>query len=147
MKRCSEIMTPDPAFCRVGDRVSEAAEILRDRDIGAVPVTREGRLVGILTDRDIVTRIVADGLDPAEVPVEEAMTHDPFACRPADSMERVVEIMEERRVRRVPVVDDDGRLVGIVAQADLATKSHAPLMVADLLEGVSRSREIPVFHA
>lgn len=147
MKRCREIMTPDPAYCRTGDRVSEAAEILRDRDIGAVPVTRDGWLVGILTDRDIVTRVVASGLDPTEIPVEEAMTRDPVSCRSEDAMERIVEIMEERQVRRVPVVDDEGRLVGIVAQADLARRSHAPLMIADLLEEISRPQEVHAFLA
>lgn len=138
MMLCREIMTPDPAWCRADDRVSEAAEIMRDRDVGAVPVVREGRLVGIVTDRDVALRLAAEGLDPGTTPVERVMTRDPRTCRPNDRLERVVEVMERQRVRRVPVVDGEGRLVGIVAQADLAEKAHAPLMVADLLEEVSR---------
>lgn len=138
MKRCREIMTPNPAFCRDGDRVLEAAEIMRDRNIGSLPVVRRDRLVGVLTDRDITVRVVAAGLDPARTTVEEVMTRDPKTCRPDERLDRLVEMMEARRVRRIPVVDSEGRLLGIVTQSDIAAKAHAPLMVADLVEEISR---------
>lgn len=138
MKRCGEIMTPDPAFCRGEDRVSEAAEIMRDRNIGALPVTRHGKIVGVLTDRDITVRVVAGGLEPARTPVAEVMTRDPKVCGRDDRLDRLVEMMERNRVRRIPVVDEDERLVGIVTQSDIAARARAPLMAAALVEGVSR---------
>ena len=138
MKTCGEIMTPNPAFCREGDRVSEAAEIMRDRDIGALPVVRRGGLAGVLTDRDITVRVVAAGLDPALTPVGEVMTPEPRTCGAEERLDRLIETMEARRVRRIPVVDSEGRLVGIVTPSDIAARAHAPLMVADLVEEISR---------
>lgn len=143
MKRCEEIMTADPAFCREADRVREAAEIMRDRNVGALPVLRGDRLVGLLTDRDITVRVVAAGLDCAETPVEKAMTRDPTACRPDDRLDRVVEMMEKDRVRRIPVVNADGWMVGIVTPSDVATRAREPMMVAYLVEEISRPPAIP----
>ena len=144
MKRCREVMTANPAFCHEVDLVLEAAEIMRDRDVGALPVIRKGELVGVITDRDIAVRVVAEGLNPAITPVVEAMTRDPKACGPDERVDRLVETMERARVRRIPVVDADGRMIGIVTPSDLAVKAGAPLMVADLVERISRP---PTIHA
>jgi CBS domain-containing protein len=106
---------------------------MRDHDCGAIPVVEDmagKRLVGIVTDRDLAVRGLARGLGP-EAMIGELMTDDPVTCLPEDSVEDLRQVMVERLVRRVPVVDEDGALVGIVAQADLAR-----------IEGAASEREV-----
>jgi CBS domain-containing protein len=140
-----EIMTASPAFVTPNDRVSSAAALMRDRDVGAVPVV-DGedtkRLVGILTDRDVAVRCVASRHGSGCL-VRDHMTSGHVHAVPADAPVRdVVEIMERDQVRRVPVVDLHGALVGIVALADLATKFAVrdPITTEEVLERVSQPR-------
>ncbi|HXH05284.1 MAG TPA: CBS domain-containing protein [Vicinamibacterales bacterium] len=140
--RVSEIMTPDPEVVTVHDTVSRAAAIMRDRDVGSVPVVDDGdrrQLRGIITDRDIAVRHVAEG-HRDDCTVAAHMTRDPVeTVRPDDDIDTLAEAMKRRGIRRVPVVDAEGRLVGIVAQADLAVElgSSEPETVAEVIEKIS----------
>lgn len=103
--------------------VTEVARIMRDEDVGAVLVSAEGELVGIVTDRDLVCRAIADGADPAATSVREVMSRRPVCCAPTDDLEDVIELMETNRIRRVPVMDEDA-LVGMLSLGDLTHRVH-----------------------
>ena len=125
--RIKDIMTPDPACCTPDTTAREAAGLMRERDCGAIPVvdTREGRrLIGMVTDRDLAVRGFADGRGP-ETSVRNLMTERPHAARADDEIETVRQVMMQQKVRRVPVTDPNGAIVGIVAQADLARHDDA----------------------
>jgi CBS domain-containing protein len=122
-----DIMTPDPACCTPDTTAREAATLMRERDCGAIPVvdTREGRRpIGIVTDRDLAVRGLADGRGP-DTTVRELMTERPHAARADDEIETVRQVMMQQKVRRVPVTDAGGSIIGIVAQADLARHDDA----------------------
>lgn len=139
-------MTRGPVACTPEDRVVTAAKIMRDRDCGAVPVVdsqESRRLWGILTDRDIVVRVVARERNCLHVTVGECMTPDVFTVHPTDSVEDVVRLMEEHRIRRVPVVEDGDILVGIVTLADLARKAHDEKLLGEVIEEVSQPELVP----
>jgi CBS domain-containing protein len=117
-----ELMTTELACCTPETPVREAARLMERHDCGCVPVVEDDesrRLVGVLTDRDVVVRGVAHGVSP-DTPVRELMSEDIVTCTPEDEIAAVERVMMERKVRRVPIVEDRGRCVGIVAQADLA---------------------------
>jgi CBS domain-containing protein len=142
MKKCSEVMTKDPVCCRPGDTVERAAQLMEQENVGPIPVIDGGqtkKLVGIVTDRDLALKVVAKGRDPKGTKVEEVMTSDPVTCRPEDGLQRAVSAMEEHQVRRIPVVDEGGRIVGIIAQGDIATRVDEPGTTAEVVEEISRS--------
>lgn len=116
--------------------VRDVAAIMRDGDMGAVPIVDGGRLVGIITDRDIVVRIVADGKD-ATTAVSEAMTAELFTVRPDDFVFAAIRLMGDKQVRRVPVVDNNGELAGIIAMADVALETEDEREIAETLEEIS----------
>lgn len=120
--QAQELMTRDPACCTPEDPAQKAAELMSQHDCGAIPVVQDEQskhLCGVITDRDIAVRGVARGRG-AETKVEDLMTHDVECCSVDADMTEVERVMTERQVRRVPIIDADGQLVGIVAQADLA---------------------------
>ena len=122
-----EIMTRDPACCTPSDTLQSAARLMSDQDCGCLPVVEgSGRMkvVGVLTDRDIAVRGVARGKLPSSK-VNDVMSPAPACCSPDDDINEVERIMVERQVRRVPVVDGDGRIAGMIAQADLARDNRA----------------------
>jgi len=123
--KVSELMTQNPVTVRPDQSLRDVALLMRQNDCGCVPVrdTGDGRLIGVVTDRDIVTRAIAAGRN-GETTIRDVMTKDPACCGPDDSIDRVEAIMSERQVRRVPVIDGKGRIVGIVAQADLARAAN-----------------------
>jgi len=125
--RVSQIMTPDPACCTPDSTAQDAALLMKEHDCGSIPVVERLetlRLVGILTDRDLAIRGLAAGKG-LNTPVRELMTNDPISAAPDDEVEIVREVMVAQQVRRVPVVDENGGVVGIVAQADLALEDGA----------------------
>lgn len=103
-----------------GTPVTEAAMLMRDHDIGGIPLAEDEKLIGMVTDRDIVIRGVARGPDIADLSVEDVMTDDLYYCADDDDLERAAQMMAEHQVRRLPVLDSDKRLVGIVSLADLS---------------------------
>ena len=142
--RVKQVMTANPACCTPQSMAREAATLMRDHDCGSIPVveTMQGkRVVGIVTDRDLAVRGLARGRGP-DTPVRELMTDDPVTCVPEDNVEDLRQVMVEELVRRVPVVDADGILVGIVAQADLARVEGAASdrEVGRIVEAISEPR-------
>jgi CBS domain-containing protein len=137
-------MTADPASCTPDTTAREAATLMRDHDCGSIPVVesrQSKKLVGTVTDRDLSIRGLAAGKG-AETPVRDLMTADPVTCGPDDEVEIVREVMVARLVRRVPVVDENGQLVGIVAQADIAREEGAASdqEVGRIVEAISDPR-------
>jgi CBS domain-containing protein len=136
--KCSRIMTRKVATASRGSSVQEAAKILRDGDIGILPIVdAEGVLVGLLTDRDIVVRAVADGLDITKTTVGEIMTFELFTASPDDFVFQAIRIMGEKQVRRIPIVEQDGKLAGILSMADIALEMEDEREIAETLEEIS----------
>jgi len=134
--RCSEIMTRDVKTATRDMPLREVAVMMREGDVGSVPVVEGGKLVGILTDRDIVVRAIADGKD-ASAPVSDAMTAEIFSVKPDDFVFEAIRIMGDRQVRRIPVVADSGDLAGIIAIADIALEMEDEREIAETLEEIS----------
>lgn len=134
--RCRDIMAKSVTTATRANTLRDAALMMRDGDMGSVPVVEDGKLVGIVTDRDIVVRSIADGKD-ASASVAEAMTTDIFSVRPDDFVFEAIRLMGDKQVRRVPVVDDDGRLAGIIAMADIALEMEDQQELAEALEEIS----------
>jgi CBS domain-containing protein len=136
---CCDIMTPDPVCCAETDTVRKVAELMRDEDIGPVPVIDDqSRLIGIVTDRDLVLNVLAKGLDAANTKVSEAMTRDPVSCKEDEALEDALEKMGSFQVRRLPVVNAEGRIIGIIAQADIATRIENPEIAGEVVQEVSK---------
>jgi CBS domain-containing protein len=129
-----EVMTPNPQCVSPGDSIQNAARIMRDCDTGAVPVVDNGRPVGIVTDRDIVVRAVADG--QLNRPIREIVTSDVICVTPEMSTHEAADLMSEHQVRRLPVVENE-RIIGIVSLGDLAVKEAKDKRIGDTLEHIS----------
>ena len=120
-----EIMTPEPVCCTPEDTAQKVAKILRDQNIGSVPVVLDQQsrtLLGMITDRDLCCSIVADGVDPKTKKIEKLISLNPVSCRDGENIDACERLMQEHQIRRIPVVDGEGRCIGIVAQADLALR-------------------------
>ncbi len=142
MPKCRDIMTTDPVSVAPDESVQRAAELMKSNHVGPIPVVnREKKLVGIVTDRDLAIKIVAEGREAGKTRVAEVMTREPVICGPNDDVEQVIQAMEEHQVRRIPIVDENRRLVGIIAQADIATRMDEPRKVAEAVEEISRPTE------
>lgn len=142
--KVSDLMSRNPTTCSPNATIAEAARLMDEHDCGCLPVAEQlsaPRVVGVITDRDIATRAVALGRGP-ETPVRDVMSADPSCCREDDSVKTVEQIMGERQVRRVPVVDQEGCCVGIVAQADLA-RSVPARELAKTVEKISEPSASP----
>jgi len=133
-------MTPDPVAAEPTDAVTRVAEMMKTEDIGAIPIVESRssrRLVGIVTDRDLVTKVVAGGRSVEQATVRDAMTSDPVSCREDEDVSRAMSLMAARQIRRMPVVDEGGRLTGIIAQADVATRMDSDTSTGKLVESIS----------
>ena len=131
--RAQDLMTMSPACVTADEAVSRVAQLMAEHDCGCIPVVDAGdnrRVVGVITDRDIAIRGVAEGKGP-NTKVRELMTPDPQCCRPDDDLQAIERVMADQQVRRVVIVDDDGYCVGIVAQADLARANEKTADVTD----------------
>ena len=141
MRSCNDVMTPDPTCCQASDAVVNAAEIMKIEDVGAVPVVdaRDSRkLAGIITDRDIVVQVIAEGRDPKSVRIEEVMSRNAVTCRPDEDVQNAMDRMAQHQVRRIPVVDGKDRVVGIISQADILTRMDQPEKSANVIENISQ---------
>jgi CBS domain-containing protein len=118
-----EVMTPEVTTVRPDSTLTEIARIMREQDIGSVPVTDNEQLLGMVTDRDIVVRGVVEGHDGLDRTAADVMSPDVRCCTTNDDVEEVLRDMGNRQVRRLPVVDDDRRLVGIVSLGDLSREA------------------------
>jgi len=115
-----ELMTPNPSTVHAKSTVVDAAQLMKQIDAGVVPVTENGRLTGMVTDRDIAIRVVAEGKDPGSTTVGEVASTNLVTIDPQQDLDEALRLMAQHKVRRLPVVEEDGRLVGVVAQADVA---------------------------
>jgi len=119
MSSIRDLMTENPTTVEPSATLVEAARVMAQEDVGPVPVVEGGRVVGILTDRDIVVRAVAEGRDPQSTTVQDVVSTDLATVQPDSSLDEALQLMAQRQVRRLPVVEGE-KLVGIVAQADVA---------------------------
>jgi CBS domain-containing protein len=131
-----EVMTRDVRACEPNATVADAAKVMAQEDVGPVPIVEDGRLVGIVTDRDIVVRVVAEGRDPNATTVREIASTELVTVSPDDALDDALNRLAERQVRRLPVVEGD-RLVGIVAQADIARLGEDK-KTGEVVEEISR---------
>lgn len=141
-RKCRDLMTADPTCCLPGDPVNKAARLMKSENVGSVPVVKDHQtkeLVGIVTDRDLALQVVAEARDAGSTKVSDVMTSGVTACRADDDLQKALDEMSERQVRRIPVVDDGNRIVGIIAQADVATRIEAPKKTAEVVEEISKS--------
>ena len=142
MKKCNEVMTKDPVCCLPNDSVAKAAELMQSGNIGSIPVIeneQNQKLVGIVTDRDLALKIVAEGRDAKSTNVETVMTHKVVTCLADDDLQKALDAMAEHQLRRIPVVDSDNKIVGIIAQADVATRIDQPEKTAEMVKEISQA--------
>lgn len=144
--KVKDLMTPSPTVCRPEDAASQAATLMKQEDCGAIPVVKDGgKLVGIVTDRDIVVRVVAAGKDPRSTPVSAVMSADPVTLTPEADADDAEKLMADRQVRRLPVVEN-GKLVGILVTAHLARRSDVR-DVGETIKGISEAKSGRGSHA
>jgi CBS domain-containing protein len=130
-----DAMTESPSSIGTSASVVEAARLMREEHIGSLPITEDEKLVGMLTDRDIATRVVAEAADPRTMSVGDVCSRDLVSVEPGNDIEEALLLMARHQVRRLPVVEND-RLVGIVAQADIALKENE-MKTGRLVEAIS----------
>jgi CBS domain-containing protein len=136
-KSVQDAMTSNPCTIDADQTVSYAARMLKDENVGLAPVVEGQRLVGTLTDRDIVTRVVAEGRDPQSVAVREVASTDVVTIDPQQDLDEALRLMASNQIRRLPVVEEDGRLVGVLAQADVAREAKEK-QTGQLVEDISQ---------
>jgi CBS domain-containing protein len=144
MKKCREFMTTNLVCCLPDDVVAKVALLMESANIGSVPVIEDEqtqKLVGIVTDRDLALKIVAKGCDAHSTKVETVMTRQVVTCRAGDDLQKALDAMAEHQLRRIPIVDDNNRIVGIIAQADVATRVNQPEKTATMVKEISQSNE------
>jgi CBS domain-containing protein len=123
--KVKEVMSVNPTCCTPSDTVQTVAKMMSDLNVGSIPVVVDHQsrsLVGMITDRDLCCRVLAHGLDAKSTRIQEFVTYNPAICRDGENVENCERLMQEHQVRRIPVVDKDNQVIGIVAQADLALK-------------------------
>ena len=133
--KINDVMTPNPKTVKASDSIQTAAQIMRDEDTGAVPVVDGGRVTGMVTDRDIVIRALADGKFTAKI--SDVVSDDVITVTQEMSTSEAATLMGEHQIRRLPVVDASERLVGIVSLGDLAVKENRDNRMGETLENIS----------
>jgi len=133
-----EMMTTNVATAEPDSTLEEVATMMKDEYVGAIPVVDDDELIGIITDRDIVVRCIAEGKDPSECEAEEIVSEDLETVSPDDDVRRAAEIMQRKQIRRLPVCDEDGKLVGMLSLGDIAVKQSNDGVSGETLEQVSQ---------
>jgi CBS domain-containing protein len=131
-----DAMTSDPRTVDSGVTVVEVARLMRDEDVGLIPIVESDRVVGTVTDRDIAVRVVAEGRSAEDVKVADVASRELVTVDPDQDLDEALRLMAKHQVRRLPVVEEDGKLVGIVAQADVAMHADAS-QTGEVLEKIS----------
>lgn len=142
MKKCNEVMTNRPLCCLPDDMVAKAAQLMQRENIGPIPVIENeqtGKLVGIVTDRDLALKIVAEERDPKTTKVEAVMTRKVVTCRADDDLQKALDAMAKHQLRRIPVVDHNDKILGIIAQADVATRLDQADKTASVVKHISQA--------
>jgi CBS domain-containing protein len=120
-----EAMTTDPVCCVPSDTTQKVASILCEKRVGSLPVVEDQqsrKLIGVITDRDLCCSVVAHGLDPKTTVIEKYISLSPVTCRDGENLDSCERLMQEHQIRRIPIVDGEGRCIGILSQADMALK-------------------------
>ena len=141
MKKCTDVMTKDPVACLPTDMAVKAAGLMKSENVGSIPVIENEKnrvLVGILTDRDLALKVVAEGLDPKSTKVESVMTNEVVTCHADDDVQKALDSMSENQVRRIPVVNKENKILGIIAQADVARRFKHPKRTAKMVKRISQ---------
>jgi CBS domain-containing protein len=136
MTQIRDLMTENPSSCERGTPVAEAAKVMAREDVGSVPVVEGGKLVGVVTDRDLVVRVLAEGHDPQSTTVGEVASSELVTLSPDDGLDQALQLLARHQVRRLPVVEGE-RLVGIVAQADIARHADE-VQTGEVVEEISK---------
>ena len=139
---CKVIMTPNPQCCTPQTTVADVAQMMKSVDAGSIPVVESEnnrRVVGIVTDRDLALKVVGEGRDSKTTRVQEVMSPNVVTCNERDSLDNAMKAMSDYQVRRIPVVNDKNEVVGVIAQADVATRSDQPKKTAEVVEEISQA--------
>jgi CBS domain-containing protein len=134
-----DVMTSNPCTVDAGQSVAYAAKMMREEDVGLAPIVEGDKLIGMLTDRDIAIRVVAEGRSPDQVKVADVASKQVVTIDPQQDLEEALRIMGKHQVRRLAVVEEDGKLVGVVAQADIAREGDDK-QTGELVEEISNRR-------
>ena len=137
-----DVMTERPRCVAPDTPLSQVAELMEAEDVGAVPILDGEQLAGMITDRDIVIRAIAKGKDPRGMPAREVSSRELVTVGPDHGLSDALQLMAQHQVRRLPVVDDDNRLVGVVSQADVALEAKDK-SVGEMLAGISKPPQGP----
>jgi CBS domain-containing protein len=140
-EKCRDIMTKDPWCCVPADTAAQAARLMKRHDVGVLPVVEDRagkKLLGVVTDRDMALRVVAGGLDPSAVAVKLVMSKPAITCAPDDGCETAADLMEKHRIRRVFVTDQSGRVVGVIAESDIALRLRNLEVTGEVVACVSQ---------
>ena len=141
MKKCDVVMTKNPVCCLPDDMVAKVAQLMKSENIGPIPVIENEetrKLVGIVTDRDLALKIVAEGRDAKSTKVEAVMTRKVVTCRADDDLQIALDKMYEHQLRRITIVDNDNKILGIISQADVATRVDQPEKTAAVVKEISQ---------
>ena len=141
MKKSGDVMTKDLIYCLPNESVANVAQLMKKEDIGPVLIVDnedDKTLLGIVTDRDLAIKVVGEGRDPKNTRVGDVMTAKVVTSREDDSVENAMQAMAQYQLRRIPVVDDRNRLVGIISQADVATRVNEPQKTAEVVKEISK---------
>jgi CBS domain-containing protein len=125
MAQVRQVMTENPRTISAGDSIVDAAKLMREEDAGIAPIVDGDRLVGVLTDRDIAVKVVAEGKDPRSTKATDIAAKNLVTVDPQQDLDEAMRLMAQHQVRRLPVVEEDGKIIGIVAQADIARHASA----------------------
>jgi CBS domain-containing protein len=136
--KVKEVMSQNPVCCLATDSAQAVARTMCERNVGSIPVVSDHQskqLLGMITDRDLCCSVIAAGLDPKTTPIQKFITSNPIACRDGENVDKCEQVMQKHQIRRVPVVDGQDQVIGIVSQADLALKGkpeHVSKIVAEI---------------
>ena len=144
MPRCSDVMTKNPVVCLPNDVVAKVAQVMKNEDVGPVPIVQDQqsrKLIGMVTDRDLAVKVVGEARDIKTTKAEQVMTRRIVSCHADDDAQAALDAMSEHQLRRIPVVDNDGGIIGIISQADVATRMNQPKKTAEVVEKISQATQ------
>ncbi len=142
MMNCKRVMTKNLVCCLPDDTATKAAELMKSENVGSIPVIENEqtrKLVGIVTDRDLTLKVLATGLDSTSTKVDAVMTYKVVTCRPSTDLQKALDAMSKHQLRRIPIVNKNNKILGMISQADVAILYNHPKRTAAMVKGISRS--------
>lgn len=142
MKKTSKVMTKNPVFCLSTDMVVKAAKLMKNENVGSIPVVENEQtqeLIGIVTDRDLVLKVVAEGFDAASTQIDAVMTHKVVTCLADDDLQKVMDTMSRHQLRRIPIINENKKILGMISQADVAIHYDHPKRTAAMIKEISQA--------